>query len=118
MTARTAVPVRSMIAGAAIAVAVLTGVVTFVSSLDHLLATPRLYGWNWDLTIGDGYGPTDARFSHIPIAKWREKRAINPAILRGILKIVGSADWAVWNESLGRRNRLLRASILVPLCSS
>src|SRR5204863_9705254 len=63
---RTAVPVRSMIAGAAIAVAVLAGVVTFVSSLDHLLATPRLYGWNWDLTIGDGYGPADA--SDVPTA--------------------------------------------------
>src|SRR6185503_19569196 len=57
---RSAVPVRSMVAGATIAIAVLAAVGTFVASLDHLLATPKLYGWNWDLTIGDGYGPVDA----------------------------------------------------------
>jgi ABC-type lipoprotein release transport system permease subunit len=55
---RTAVPVRTTLAGLALAIAALTGALWFAASLDHLLGTPRLYGWNWDLAITNyGSGP-------------------------------------------------------------
>ena len=57
----TAVPMRSAIVGAALAVIVLIATVTFGASLDHLVSTPRLYGWNWNYALsgGDGGGGGD-----------------------------------------------------------
>jgi hypothetical protein len=49
---RTAVPVRTTVIAAALAVATLTTALTFGSSLGHLLDTPHLYGWQWDAQIG------------------------------------------------------------------
>jgi putative ABC transport system permease protein len=49
---RTAVPVRTTVLAAALAVATLTTALTFGSSLGHLLDTPRLYGWEWDAQVG------------------------------------------------------------------
>jgi hypothetical protein len=49
---RTALPVRSTIAGAVIGVAALSAAMVFSASLGHLLATPRLYGVTWDAVIG------------------------------------------------------------------
>jgi len=49
---RTAVPVRSTIAGAVVGVAALATALAFTSSLDHLLDTPRLYGVSYDARIG------------------------------------------------------------------
>lgn len=43
-----AVPLVSGLAGAIVGIGALLGSLTFSSSLDHLLATPRLVGWNWD----------------------------------------------------------------------
>jgi hypothetical protein len=56
-----AVPVRSAILGAALAVIVLIATATFAASLDHLVSTPRLYGWNWNYALsgGDGGGGGD-----------------------------------------------------------
>jgi hypothetical protein len=53
---RDGVPVRSAILGATLATVALLSTVTFGSSLDTLVSTPRLYGWNWnyDLTSGGG----------------------------------------------------------------
>jgi ABC-type antimicrobial peptide transport system permease subunit len=52
------VPVRSTIAGLTLGIAALTAAVTFAASLDHLLATPRLYGHTWDLRVANfGFGP-------------------------------------------------------------
>jgi hypothetical protein len=48
---RTALPVRSTIAAAAVGVAALTGALVFSASLAHLLATPRLYGVTWDAYV-------------------------------------------------------------------
>ena len=44
----TAVPVRSAFVGAVFGVVGLVAVLMFASSLDHLVTTPRLYGWTWD----------------------------------------------------------------------
>jgi hypothetical protein len=51
-------PIRSGIGAIAVALAVVSGVITFVSGLEHLRSTPRLVGWNWDFFLwADG---TDA----------------------------------------------------------
>jgi FtsX-like permease family len=55
---RTAVPVRSAIVGAILAVIVVVATVTFGSSLNTLVSHPALYGWNWtyDMDGGGGLG--------------------------------------------------------------
>ena len=51
-------PVRTTLAGLTLAIAAVTAAIVFGSSLNHLLATPRLYGWNWDLQVSNyGVGP-------------------------------------------------------------
>jgi hypothetical protein len=59
----TAVPVRSVIASVAVAVAALAAAVTFGSSLSALVAHPARYGWDWGATIwaGAGYGNVDGK---------------------------------------------------------
>ena len=58
---RTSVPARSTIVSALLAVAVVTGAIVFAGSLDHLVSTPRLYGWNWDVEVQlDSSSPTYA----------------------------------------------------------
>jgi hypothetical protein len=51
---RTAVPVRSAIFGATIAVAALTASLLFATSLGHLLDTPKLSGFTWDVFVAVG----------------------------------------------------------------
>jgi ABC-type lipoprotein release transport system permease subunit len=58
---RTAVPVRSTIAGAVVGVAALATALAFTSSLDHLLGTPRLYGVSYDARIGQLSGSDVAK---------------------------------------------------------
>lgn len=48
---RTAVPVRTTIVSALLAIAMVIGAFVVAASLDHLVSTPRLYGWNWDQQI-------------------------------------------------------------------
>jgi ABC-type antimicrobial peptide transport system permease subunit len=48
---RTEVPVRSSLVSVTLAVAALAIAFTFGACLNHLLATPRTYGWNWDAHI-------------------------------------------------------------------
>ena len=50
---RTAVPVRSAYLGAVFGIAGLTAVLMFASSVQHLAATPRLYGWTADFAATD-----------------------------------------------------------------
>jgi ABC-type lipoprotein release transport system permease subunit len=58
---RTAVPVRTTIAGAVLAIAAIAMGLSFGASLDRLVNTPRLYGQNWDVQFGDGYSPDLAK---------------------------------------------------------
>jgi FtsX-like permease family len=53
---RTAVPVRSALAGLVLSVAAVTSAVTFGANLLHLVHTPRLYGQTWDAEIDLGFG--------------------------------------------------------------
>ena len=48
---RTAVPVRSALAGTALSVLAVTAALTFGANLLHLVNTPRLYGQRWDAAI-------------------------------------------------------------------
>ncbi len=52
---RTAVPVRSAMTGAAVAIAAVVAAVTFGANLDRLVQTPTRYGWNWDLAVDAGF---------------------------------------------------------------
>jgi hypothetical protein len=56
---RTAVPVRSVLAGAVLAVMVGAATLTFGASLSYLVSRPALYGWNFDYALysTDGWGP-------------------------------------------------------------
>jgi MacB-like periplasmic core domain/FtsX-like permease family len=56
---RNAVPVRSAILGAVLAVVVVIGTITFGSSMNTLVSHPALYGWNWTDEINGGGGLGD-----------------------------------------------------------
>jgi FtsX-like permease family/MacB-like periplasmic core domain len=55
---RTSVPARSTILASVLAIVIVVGTLTFGSSLNTLISTPRLYGWNWNamLESDSGYG--------------------------------------------------------------
>jgi len=56
---RNAVPVRSAILGAVLAVLVVISTITFGSSMSTLVSHPALYGWNWSDEIDGGGGLGD-----------------------------------------------------------
>jgi hypothetical protein len=58
---RTSVPARAALGGAVVAVVALVASLVFGTSLRSLVDRPRLYGWDWDLTVLDesGYGEID-----------------------------------------------------------
>lgn len=58
---RTSIPVRPVLAGAAVGVAGIVGAFVFAASLDHLGATPGLFGRDWDVEIV--LPPTDSSSS-------------------------------------------------------
>ena len=58
---RTSVPVRSSILAATLAIVVVVGSLTFGSSLNTLIGTPRLYGWNWSAML-----ESDAGYGNVP----------------------------------------------------
>jgi hypothetical protein len=51
------VPVRSTLVSSVVGAAAITAAVVVAADLQHLLDTPRLYGYGWDVSLGDGYGP-------------------------------------------------------------
>jgi hypothetical protein len=48
-----AAPARAAVAGAAMAVAAVIASLTFAASLDRLVDSPALQGWNWDVVVGN-----------------------------------------------------------------
>lgn len=48
---RTSVPVRSVLVGTALAVAMVVATLTFSSGLSTLISHPSLYGWNWSYAL-------------------------------------------------------------------
>jgi len=74
---RDAVPVRSAVLGAGLAVVVVVATLTFGASLHTLVSRPALYGWNWDYELlsagGEALGaiaPQQAATLLDPIAEW------------------------------------------------
>jgi FtsX-like permease family len=59
-------PVRSAFFGSVFGIAGVTAALVFAASLNHLVATPRLYGWTWDakLEIDAPNGPCGERPDH------------------------------------------------------
>ena len=51
---RTAVPARSVLSGAILAVVIVTATLTFNSGLRTLVSSPGLYGWNWSYALSSG----------------------------------------------------------------
>jgi ABC-type lipoprotein release transport system permease subunit len=66
---RTAVPVRTTLAGVALGVGALVAALTFGASLTHLLDSPRHYGVTWDLQLAD---PSDETFADRAVASLRD----------------------------------------------
>ena len=68
---RTAVPVRSVMAGTVLTVAVGIATLTFGTSLSTLISHPALYGWNFDYALYsiDGYGPVPLRWASPLLAR-------------------------------------------------
>ncbi len=60
---RTAVPVRSVLAGAVLAVVAVAATLTFGASLSYLIGRPALYGWDFSYALysTDGWGPFPPR---------------------------------------------------------
>ena len=56
---RRAVPMRSAILGAAIALIIVGATTTFATSLRTLVSSPPLYGWNWSAALNGGGGVCD-----------------------------------------------------------
>jgi hypothetical protein len=56
---RRAIPMRSAIVGAAIALIIVGATTTFATSLRTLVSTPPLYGWNWSAALNGGGGVGD-----------------------------------------------------------
>jgi len=61
---RSAVPVRSAILGAILAVMVVVSTITFGASMATLVSHPALYGWNWSFDIDGGGGLGDIPSHH------------------------------------------------------
>ncbi len=78
---RTAVPVRSVMAGTVLAVGVGIATLTFGASLSTLVSHPSLYGWNFDYALYsvDGYGPVPSRWTTPLLARDRDVAAATGA---------------------------------------
>ena len=79
---RSAVPVRSSVLAIVVGVLALTATITFGSSLDRLLNTPRLVGWNWDNRIGypADFGPTGEDYLPMSRTKVIDALAAHPDV--------------------------------------
>jgi hypothetical protein len=62
---RSAVPVRSALLGMVVALAAVMTVLVFGSSLAHVISTPVLAGWNWDVAVGNPHSG-DTRAQTVP----------------------------------------------------
>jgi len=62
---REAVPVRSAILGASLAILVIVSTVTFGASLNSLISRPPLYGWNWNYALFSGFAGDEDLPAHL-----------------------------------------------------
>ncbi len=78
---RTAVPVRSVIAGAMLAACVGGATLTFGASLSTLIASPDLYGWSFSYALYSvqGWGTVPVRWAGPLLARDRDVAAVSDA---------------------------------------
>lgn len=128
---RTAVPVRSVLVGTVLAVAMVVATLTFASGLQTLITHPALYGWNWNYAInpsnavpaktlsllrhdpdvaawtGYDYFDADIDGQNIPILSTGNHVRISPPILSGheIYSknqiVLGAATMALLHKKVG-----------------
>ncbi len=84
---RTAIPVRSALAALVVGVAAVCAALTFAFSLDRLVTTPALRGWNWDYVVGNYADPESA-------AEGAALLRANPDVeaFSGFVEAAGKAD--------------------------
>jgi ABC-type lipoprotein release transport system permease subunit len=71
---RSALPTRSALVGTVVAVAAISGALTFGVNLARFVDTPRLYGQSWDVTA-------DAQFSTVPASVITKLLAGEPGVV-------------------------------------
>jgi len=57
--AASAVPVRTALVGTIVAIGAVAASLTFAASLDRLVGSPALQGWNWDVVVGNYHNDQD-----------------------------------------------------------
>jgi FtsX-like permease family len=88
---RTAVPVRSAMLGAVLAVATVAATLTFGSSLTALVSHPPLYGWNWSYVLQGVNIPPQSQtlLDHDPlIAGWTGVEFIDLEIAGQVVPVI------------------------------
>lgn len=82
------VPVRTGFAGIAVGAAALAGSLTFGADLEHLLETPRLVGWNWDVAFLGGLELPEPDLAADPVDD-PDPLAVTEDVIRQALAIEG-----------------------------
>jgi hypothetical protein len=72
---RSAVPVRSMLLGSSLAVALVVTTLTFGNSLQTLVSNPSLYGWNWSYILNP-VGPSGGNVPHVAFTMLKRDRDV------------------------------------------
>jgi len=128
---RTTTPVRSVLAGTVLAVALVVATLTFASGLSTLVSRPSLYGWNWnyalnptnnvppievkllnhdrDVAAWSGFNYTDAAIDGkaFPILLTNPRDRVSPPILSGHEVdtnhqiVLGAATMASLHKTIG-----------------
>jgi len=128
---RTAVPVRSVLFGTVLAVAMVVAALTFASSLGTLVSHPPLYGWNWSYALDPnnnvppqalrllGHDPNVAAWTGVdynnveidgqtvPVILGHPRAEVSPPVLSGHgldnndQIVVGAATLAVLHKHVG-----------------
>ncbi|HEY2593614.1 MAG TPA: FtsX-like permease family protein, partial [Chloroflexota bacterium] len=73
--ARSAVPVRSALLGSVLAVALVVTTLTFGSSLQTLVSSPALYGWNWSYILNP-VGPSAGNVPRVAFTMLKRDRYV------------------------------------------
>ncbi|MGH9083976.1 MAG: FtsX-like permease family protein [Acidimicrobiales bacterium] len=74
-------PARAAMTGTALGVLGVVAALVFSASLDHLAATPRLYGWGWDANIAG------ADLSHVPDGAVDERALLDDPDLAAVADV-------------------------------
>ena len=128
---RTAVPVRSVLFGTVLAVAMVVATLTFASSLGTLVSHPPLYGWNWSYALDPnndvppqalrllGHAPNVAAWTGVdyniveidgqtvPVILGHPRAEVSPPVLSGHgldnndQIVIGAATLAVLHKHVG-----------------